>query len=49
MKISIESYGLVERFGEYKAVDLAKEAGFDAIDYSFYWGNEKRRCWGLPI
>ena len=46
MKLSIESYGLVERFGEYKAVDLAKEAGFDAIDYSFYWGNEKEEVLG---
>lgn len=46
MKLSIESYGLVERFGEHEAMKLAKEAGFDAIDYSFYYNNEKEEVLG---
>ena len=46
MKLSIESYVLVDRFGENKAIELAKNAGFDAIDYSLYWNNEKEEVLG---
>lgn len=40
MKISLEIYTLANRFGDFKAVEMAKEAGFDAIDYSYYYGRE---------
>lgn len=40
MKISMELYTLAERFGDFKAVEMAKEAGFDAIDYSYYYAKE---------
>ena len=46
MKLSIESYGLVERFGEQEGLKLAKQAGFDAIDYSFYYNNAKEEVLG---
>lgn len=36
MKLSLELYALTEKFGDCKAMELAKEAGFDAIDYSYY-------------
>jgi len=37
MKLSIETYALREKFGDRGAILLAKEAGFDAVDYSYYW------------
>lgn len=40
MKLSVELSQLTAKFGDFKAVELAKEAGFDAVDYSYYWGNE---------
>ena len=40
MKISVELYTLAERFGDFKAVEMVKEAGFDAIDYSYYYAKE---------
>ena len=40
MKLSVELYTLAERFGDFKAVEMAKEAGFDAIDYSYYYDKE---------
>lgn len=39
MKLSIETYELSRRYGDQKAIKLAKEAGFDSIDYSYYWLN----------
>lgn len=46
MQMSVELYTLSQKFGDEKAIDLAKEAGFDAIDYSYYWGNEKEAVLG---
>ena len=40
MKISMEIYTLAERFGDFRAIEIAKEAGFDAIDYSYYYAKE---------
>lgn len=40
MKISVELYTLAQRFGDFKAIEMAKEAGFDAIDYSYYYDKE---------
>ncbi len=35
MKLSMETYALRERFGDKKATALIKDAGFDAVDYSY--------------
>ena len=40
MKLSMEIYTVAERFGDMRAVKLIKEAGFDAIDYSYYYKKE---------
>ena len=40
MKLSMEIYTVAERFGDLRAVELIKDAGFDAIDYSFYYNKE---------
>ena len=40
MKLSVELYTLAQRFGDFKAVEIAKKAGFDAIDYSYYYDKE---------
>lgn len=40
MKLSAELYTLAQRFGDFKAIEMAKEAGFDAIDYSYYYDKE---------
>ena len=40
MKLSVELYTLAQRFGDFKAIEMAKEAGFDAIDYSYYDAKE---------
>lgn len=40
MKISMELYTLADRFGDIKAIEMLKEAGFDAIDYSYYYNKE---------
>jgi len=37
MRLSMESYELYKRFGDEKAILMLKEAGFDCIDYSFFW------------
>lgn len=41
MKISVEIYTLAERFGDFKAIEILKEAGFDSVDYSYYY---KKDC-----
>lgn len=46
MKLSVELSALTDKFGDYKAAELAKEAGFDAVDYSYYWDNEKEEVLG---
>jgi len=40
MKISMELYDIAQRFGDFRAVEMAKEAGFDAIDYSYFYDKE---------
>lgn len=37
MRLSIESYALRRRYGDFEAARLISEAGFDAMDYSSYW------------
>ena len=37
MKLSIETCVLHKRYGDEKAIQMLKKAGFDSIDYSFYW------------
>lgn len=46
MKLSIEHYDLSERFGDLQAMEIAKEAGFDAIDYSYYYKKEEQDVLG---
>lgn len=46
MKLSVELFNLSRLFGDFKAVDMALEAGFDAVDYSFYWENEASEMLG---
>lgn len=41
MKLSVETYVMRERFGDEKAVEMIKRAGFDCYDYSFYWTKDK--------
>lgn len=43
MKLSIENYTLRRRFGDKKALELIAQAGFDCIDFSFYWMPEGER------
>lgn len=40
MQLSIETYTLRKRYGDQKAIEMLKKAGFDSIDYSFYWLDE---------
>ncbi len=37
MILSVETVSVSERFGDERAFELIKEAGFDGVDYSFYW------------
>lgn len=37
MQLSIEIYNLRKRYGDRKAIEMLKKAGFDCVDYSFYW------------
>lgn len=46
MKLSVELSALTVKFGDYKAAELAKDAGFDAIDYSYYWDGENETVLG---
>ncbi len=43
MKLSVETYDIVKRFGEKKAIQMIKDAGFDSLDYSFYWLDVKTK------
>ena len=40
MKLSMEIYALQQRFGDKRAAELIAAAGFDCIDYSYYWQAE---------
>lgn len=46
MKVSVDSYVMIERFGDFAAAELIKEIGFDALDYSYYWENEREEVLG---
>ena len=35
MKLSVETCEVCMKFGDFKAAEMIKEAGFDAVDYSF--------------
>lgn len=37
MKLSMETCVLQQRYGDEKAFALLRQAGFDGVDYSFYW------------
>ena len=37
MKLSVENYDVRQKVGEEQALRLIAQAGFDCIDYSFYW------------
>lgn len=37
MKLSVETCMLYRKFGDFEGTRLIKEAGFDGIDYSYYW------------
>lgn len=40
MKLSIETFALREKLGDEGAMELIARAGFDCVDYSFYWQAE---------
>ena len=40
MKLTIDSFHPQQRFGEKEGLKMIKDAGFDAIDYSFYYKKE---------
>jgi hypothetical protein len=44
MKLSLESYGIILKFGAQEGLNLIKQAGFDCVDMSYYWQDEKRIC-----
>ena len=37
MRLSVETYVLHKRYGDKRAVEMLKKAGFDSVDYSFDW------------
>ena len=41
MKLSVETFILREMFSDEEALRMIRKAGFDAYDYSFYWGNDQ--------
>lgn len=46
MKLSVEIYTLSTKFGDFKAFEMIKNAGFDCVDYSYYWENEREEILG---
>ena len=53
MKLSIETYAIREKVGDEQAIRLLKAAGFDGIDYSFYYTpttppSRVRGIWSTP-
>lgn len=40
MKLSLESYALILKFGAFESFKLIKQAGFDCVDMSYYWQDE---------
>lgn len=46
MKLSIESYTLMQKLGDFKGLETIKKAGFDCVDMSYYWQNENSQLLG---
>ncbi len=46
MKLSVDLYALREKFGERKAIEMAAQAGFDGIDFPYFWNNEREEVLG---
>ncbi len=40
MKLSLETYVIRKKFGDFEGCSLIKNAGFDSIDMSYYWTEE---------
>ncbi len=41
MKLAVETFVLRGKFGDMRGLELAAEAGFDGVDYSYYWGGDQ--------
>lgn len=46
MKLSVESYTLMQKLGDFKGLEVIKQAGFDCVDMSYYWQKEDSRLLG---
>lgn len=40
MRLLVENFELIKKLGEEEALRLIREAGFDGIDYSYYWSKD---------
>ena len=40
MRLLVENFELRKKLGEEEALRLIREAGFDGIDYSYYWSKD---------
>ena len=47
MRLSMETYGLRRRYGDFEAARLIREAGFDCVDYSCYYWKEQAHALGV--
>lgn len=45
MKLSAETYELRKHFGDEQAIEIFANAGFDAMDYTFYWLDDDSEVW----
>lgn len=39
MKLATDIWSVVRNYGEEKALEMVKKAGYDGVDYSFFWTN----------
>ena len=46
MNLSVELYAVSKKFGVFRAIEMVKEAGFDAVDFSYYWDMESEEILG---
>ena len=46
MNLSVECYVMSEKYGDFKAFDMIKKAGFDSVDYSFYSRKDAEKIFG---
>ena len=49
MKLAIETYALRAKFGDEQALRLIGAAGFDGVDYSFYYTSEDHTGVNVPV